>query len=414
MTNPDSFHLFDVFGIELEYMLVSKETLEVQPLVDELLKKVAGDYVSDYVEGNVGWANELVLHVMEMRNDEPTKDLTSLGQDFLASVQKATELASSLNAQLLPSGMHPWMNPAKETKLWPHEYAEVYTHFDQIFNCRRHGWANLQSCQLNLPFTGDDEFAKLHTVIRYLLPLLPGLASSSPFVEGHSTDFCNNRLEVYKANATRAPLVAGQCIPEALFSKKDYEEKLLEKIYDQIKPLDPDGVLQYEWLNARGAIARFDRDAIEIRILDMQENPTVDIAVCKLITSVLELLISETFVSLDELKRWEITPLKTILDEHIREADHSVIQNKDYLKAFGVQEPSIRSNELWQHLIQSTKQNPLLTDQDLKNLAVISKEGVLSRRILAASGKSPSRQRLTEVYRELANCLVKGNMFHAS
>ena len=39
-------------------------------------------------------------------------------------------------------------------------------------------------------------------------------------------------------------------------------------MYRQIAPLDPDHVVQYEWLNSRGAIARFDRNAIEIRVID--------------------------------------------------------------------------------------------------------------------------------------------------
>jgi hypothetical protein len=32
-------------------------------------------------------------------------------------------------------------------------------------------------------------------------------------------------------------------------------------------------VLRHEWVNARGAIARFDRSAIEIRVLDVAECP---------------------------------------------------------------------------------------------------------------------------------------------
>ena len=51
-------------------------------------------------------------------------------------------------------------------------------------------------------------------------------------------------------------------------------------MYDDIAPLDPDAVLQHEWLNARGAIARFDRNTIELRVLDVQECPRADLAIC--------------------------------------------------------------------------------------------------------------------------------------
>ncbi|HAL85576.1 MAG TPA: hypothetical protein DCM31_01010, partial [Deferribacteraceae bacterium] len=37
-------------------------------------------------------------------------------------------------------------------------------------------------------------------------------------------------------------------------------------MYRDIAPYDPECILQEEWLNSRGAIARFDRKAIEIRL----------------------------------------------------------------------------------------------------------------------------------------------------
>ena len=56
-----------------------------------------------------------------------------------------------------------------------------------------------------------------------------------------------------------------------------------------IAPLDPDGTLQHEWLNSRGAIARFDRNAIEIRVLDIQECPVADLAICFQVMSFLKI-----------------------------------------------------------------------------------------------------------------------------
>ena len=59
--------------------------------------------------------------------------------------------------------------------------------------------------------------------------------------------------------------MAGRVIPEPVFDKKSYEEQIFQRIYADIAPHDPQGILQHEWLNSRGAIARFDRNAIEIR-----------------------------------------------------------------------------------------------------------------------------------------------------
>jgi hypothetical protein len=85
---------------------------------------------------------------------------------------------------LLPTGAHPLMDPFTETRLWPHEHKEIYNLYNRIFDCRGHGWSNLQSTHLNLPFSGDAEFKKLHAAIRLLLPLIPALSASTPLLDG--------------------------------------------------------------------------------------------------------------------------------------------------------------------------------------------------------------------------------------
>ena len=75
---------------------------------------------------------------------------------FAAHVGEANGLLAPLGAQLVGSGAHPFFDPATETVIWPNEYTEVYRTYDRIFGVRGHGWSNLQSTHLNLPFAGDD------------------------------------------------------------------------------------------------------------------------------------------------------------------------------------------------------------------------------------------------------------------
>jgi hypothetical protein len=60
---PSRIHLFQGYGVELEYMIVDRDTLAVKPIADELLKYELGRYDSDFENGMVTWSNELVLHV---------------------------------------------------------------------------------------------------------------------------------------------------------------------------------------------------------------------------------------------------------------------------------------------------------------------------------------------------------------
>src|SRR5205823_857916 len=135
------------------------------------------------------------------------------------------------------------------------------------------------SMHINLPFADDDEFARLHAAIRLVLPLIPALAASSPIVEGHATGLMDYRLEVYRNSQQCIPSITGYVIPETIGSYRSYQEQVLQPIYQDIAPHDPRGVLRHEWLNSRGAIARFDRHAIEIRVADAQECPLADVAI---------------------------------------------------------------------------------------------------------------------------------------
>ena len=160
-------------------MLVDAETLDVAPAADELLEAAAGKATDEFENGDVAWNNELALHVIELKCNGPRPSLSGLGEAFGANVALANAKLDRDGRRLMPTAMHPWMDPA-DVVLWPHGTRVIYETFDRIFSCKGHGWANLQSMQINLPFHGDEEFSRLHAAIRFLLPILPGLAASSP------------------------------------------------------------------------------------------------------------------------------------------------------------------------------------------------------------------------------------------
>ena len=414
MTSP--LRLFEGYGIELEYILVSSETLEVLPVADWLLQEVSASptVVSEVDLDGTSWSNELVLHLVELKNTEPSPELAGLSVQFQEHVRNANRLLSARGAQLMPSGMHPWMMPRDETRIWPHEGKEIYQAFHRIFDCQRHGWANLQSAQLNLPFGNDEEFGRLHAAIRLLLPVMSVLAASSPISEGLVSGMMDTRLDVYATNARDISSITGAVIPEPVFSRKQYEEAILDRIYRDIAPRDPDGILQHEWLNARGAIAHFDRDAIEIRVLDMQECPAADVAICAALSAVLKELVSERWTSYDEQKSWAVEPLARILRQAIVDGEKAIIDDGAYLRCFGLPERPTSTGELWDHLAETLA---LRDRPECRPLGVILKSGPLARRILEALGgsigpKEPvARGALDRVYRELCRCLARGEMF---
>src|SRR5690606_18750545 len=160
----------------------------------------------DGEDGLVSWSNELVLHVLEMKTTEPTDDLPRAAGVFQDHARRLDGMLRERGAMLLPGAMHPWMDPHREMRLWPHAYGAVYAAFDRIFGCTGHGWANLQSTHVNLPFRDDGEFGRLHAAIRLVLPLIPALAARPPLMDGRATGLLDNRPEAARHNCRRGPL----------------------------------------------------------------------------------------------------------------------------------------------------------------------------------------------------------------
>ena len=404
--SPSPLHLFDALGIEMEYMLVDPNTLNVRSDVDLIFKAASGSFVSDFEDGAIAWSNELVRHVMEVKVARPVPNMTGLTAEFQRSINRINRLSENIPAHLLPTAMHPWMDPVKETQLWPHEYAEVYRTFDRVFDCRRHGWANLQSVHVNLPFCGDDEFARLHAAVRLVLPLIPALAASSPVMEGRRTGVMDNRLDVYTKNSRIIPHITGEVIPEPVYSHAAYDELIFQPMYRAIAPYDPEEILQDEFLNARGAIARFDRNAIEIRLIDVQETPAADLAIVQAVVHAVRWMVEEKTCTWATQSAWLPGPLRAILLDTIQNAEQTMITNRDYLALWGVTTPCT-AGDLWKTITHDlTADEPAIGNA----LHHILQNGPLARRMLSQLPETPRHDDLTHLYRALATCLAEGKM----
>jgi len=410
MTEENSLGLFDAFGIELEYMIVDAETLDVRPISDQALTEAAGELTGEVELGSISWSNELALHVLELKVTEPVSDLAQVTLDFQQSIAHANGILGRFGARLLPTAMHPWMNPDREMKLWPHDYSPVYEAFNRIFNCRGHGWANLQSTHWNLPFRNEQEFAKLHAAIRLILPLLPGLAASSPIFDGRVQGPLDCRLEVYRKNSAKIPSITGQVVPEAVYTEADYEREIYQRMYRDIAAEDPDGRLQHIWLNARGAIARFDRGAIEIRVLDIQECPQADIAIGSLMVAALQAMCNEQWTSFPEQAVAPTEDLAALFRDAIITGPSTMVP-RAISKHFG-QQSQLTIGQLWQALFtQLQTVSPLLSPAIADSLQPIFSQGTLSQRILASIGDDPTQSDLHRTYSHVARCLSDGIAF---
>lgn len=400
-----TYHLFECIGIELEYMIVDKKTLNPLPITDQVIITKNGLITDELSNGPISWSNELVLHVIELKTTNPALNTEGLSYQMHQNVLEINEILEAHGAQLLPTAMHPLLNPLKDLKLWPHHRNEIYEKYNEIFNCKGHGWGNLQSMHINLPFGNDEEFYRLHEAIRHLMPLIPALTASSPLYEGGKGEYLDNRLAFYEKNQAKIPSITGKVIPESMKDKVDYEQNLLQKIYDDIKPYDGEGILQEEWLNSRGAITRFDRNAIEIRIIDLQECPKTDLAIAELVVQALKVLVERTkdFQALSSEK------LYSIYRNALEIGGESMIEDLNYLQLFdkNIQEP-ISIKELWKKIISQI----YLSEDSEGIIHYILAQGNLSERILKNLASTNFDINAIQIeYQKLAECLRNNQIY---
>jgi gamma-glutamyl:cysteine ligase YbdK (ATP-grasp superfamily) len=399
----NTLHAFAGYGVELEYMIVDRETLAVLPLADALLGPAG-----EVARGAYAWSNEIVQHLVELKNRRPEPSLESLVAGFQAEAEAINALLAPLGARLMPTGMHPWMDPVSETRLWPYGQARIYQTYHRVFDCAQHGQANLQSAQLNLPFASDDEFARVHAATRLLLPILPALAASSPFVAGAPAADLDARMTAYAAAAQNVPAIIGEVVPDTICSRAEYETRILAPMYRDIAALDLDDVLPHEWLNARGAIPRFDRNALEIRVVDAQECPLADLAIAGAAVAVVRALYAERTTPLALQQAFPTHALAATLRACIHDAEAATIDDAGYLQLLGFPGRACRADALWQHLVDTHVANDSPWRAPLR---VILDRGPLARRILRAVGNDVSPAALRGVYGALCDCLANGHLF---
>lgn len=404
-------HLFEGYGVELEYAIVNRNTLDINPVADKILEFQAGSVVNEINVGNLAWSNELVLHVIELKTNGAAVDLFHLDRAFQDQIVSINKILESFDSCLMPGAIHPWMNPFNGVQLWPHDYNPIYESYNRIFNCSGHGWSNLQSTHLNLPFYGDEEFKKLHAALRVILPLIPAIAASSPVADSNLKPFLCYRMEMYRTNSIKIPSITGLVVPEAIFSRQQYQEQVLDKMYRDIAPHDPDNILQEEWLNSRGLMPRWDRHTIEVRVIDNQECPAADIAILQWIVALTKALVNEEFCSLSTQMDWHEQELYSILMQTIKEGEKAVISNERYLKMFGLKQSAVKASELCAHIFNQLNSENEFSKEAAVHLEIIFREGTLATRILNSIPASVRKEDLYLTYQKLCECLQNGKPF---
>ncbi len=234
------------------------------------------------------FGKEMQLHVMEVKANTPFKSPVAFEETMQNAVVTLNELLQkNHNASLLGTGMHPLLK-LQDTAIWPHYHRKIYQEYGKIFNLKQHGWLNIQSFHLNLPFQKEADAVKMHNHLANLCAYLPAVAASSPIFEGKEGENVDNRLCFYRINQKEIPSITAQVIPEYVSSLNQYKQDVIERYSKDLACAGASKTLLHrEWVNSRGVIFRFDRSALEVRVMDEQECIKSDVALSCFVRSAL-------------------------------------------------------------------------------------------------------------------------------
>ncbi|MCX8153001.1 MAG: glutamate-cysteine ligase family protein [Candidatus Bathyarchaeota archaeon] len=366
------------------------------PIVDKLIKRFHGRIVNFVEFPSFTFGKELQLHVLEIKANAPFRS----PEIFEETMQNALEtLESFLNrnyqAYLLGTGMHPLLK-LEEARVWPHRHRKIYWELDKLFNLKQHGWLNIQSFHLNLPYSKEENGILLHNLLAYLCAYVPAISASSPIFEGAVGSNVDNRLYFYKINQAAVPSITGDVVPEYVTSFDQYRKTIIWQYSQDLAKLGAGKTILFkEWINSRGVIFRFDRAALEVRVMDEQECIKSDVALSCFIRAALRGLISE----------------KTMLPPH-----RLLVQDFNAIVVGGLNAPVSHpkgktARQVCQHLCRLAFENA--TAEERKYLWIVKKrieEGNLSElirnRVLQRAQKTSFEEAILDVYLTLIKCLA--------
>lgn len=372
------------------------DELKALPIVDKVLKEFHGRIVNFVKMPHFSFGKELQLHVIEVKPNEPFSSPVEFEETMQEAVQMLQDFVNrNYGAHLLGTGMHPLLR-LDETGVWPHRHRQIYAAYSKVFNLKRHGWLNIQSYQLNLPYSDEKSGVLLHNLITNILPYLPAIAASSPIYEDKFGECVDNRLRFYKENQHEVPSVTGDVIPEYAVSFGQYQEQVINKYSRALAVRGVDRLLLgKDWVNSRGVIFRFDRKALEIRVMDEQECVKSDVALSCFTRALLRGLMNGD----TELSPHEV--LTSDLNSTISDGLEAKVKSADGKTA----------RQVLSSYLRTAFQNA--TEEEKKYLPIVQRrieQGSLSeivrKKVEAKSQKTEFNEAIVDVYLKLAESLI--------
>ncbi len=221
-----------MFGPELEFFVVDKETLKPKNCLDEL---------SSLPEFNEFVKPELASEQIEILA-HPSTSIKELENSLKDTTKKVISVLDKAGACILPVSLF----DTEEFTITPGPRYELL--IDTLGPDFRKNAVAVASDQINIGAENETQAFDIFNAIRYFLPTMMALSVSSPFKMGEINGKNSNRMDVYDAAIGKFPHLTG--VPDEMHSLKDYAAHLEElpvfqhpnMMYKYMRPMPHRGV----------------------------------------------------------------------------------------------------------------------------------------------------------------------------
>ena len=202
-------------------------------------------------------------------------------------------------------------------------------------------------------------------------------------------------------NQREVPSITGDVIPEYISSFDQYRKEVIGQYsLDLAKAGAGKTILSKEWVNSRGVIFRFDRAALEVRVMDEQECVKSDVALSCFIRAALRGLIANQV---------ELLPHQLLVKDF-----NSVMAKGLNAKVHHPNGETAR--QVCQHLFSLALQNA--EEDEKKYLWIVKKRiengnlsDLIRERILKKAQKADLGEAIRSVYSTLIKCLANNQPY---
>jgi len=395
------YRTLEVIGPEHEFS-VNTHGLAHLSIVDKIIKDKRGRLANSVNLGKFAISKELQKHVLEFKATRPFYTPEEFDEVMYAGLEQLLEhLNKKYDAFLLGTGIHP-LATLDRIEIWDHYNNRIYQAFGKLFDMKQHGWLNIQSFHLNLPYTNEKDCFAQYNAIANFLPYLPALAASSPVYEGKFAEYVDQRMFFYPLNQKEVPAISGKIIPEYAENFAEWRRNTIDAYSEELRRLGGPEFLMAEWLNSRGLIIRQDRRALEIRVMDEQECIKSDVALASFVRALIRKMLQ------DGNEGYTRAPFETLVEDYNNVIKYGLEAKVKAPQFYQDGSNEIRSaREVLKKLVEMA--NEYATIEEKKYLDIIRKRiekgnlsNVIRKKIEEMSKSKDFREAIIEVYEKLS------------